>query len=132
MKSFPSHKIKSTVTTDCMPTCKDWQVRFKKNRFQPSPDQILFESSTAFVKTHHSLFPKVNAHRCDKLGIELAICILVKKAGLSYSRITERQEFYEVIIVPIRHSENSGHTFKSKTKRISQSTTLPRLLLTNV
>lgn len=60
--------------------------------------------------TYHSFFSKVYSHCSDKLGVKLAVCVLIKEAGFSHARITQRQEFDEVIVLPIRHSES----FKSE------------------
>ena len=75
--------------------------------------------------THQSFFSEIYAHCCDELRVELAICILVEKTGLSHSRVAEGKELDEVIVVPIRHSERLILTCKSNTKNTASINSQP-------
>lgn len=58
-------------------------------------------------RTHHSLFPEVNADCGDELGVELVVCISVQEGGLPHAGVPQGKELYKVVIIPISHSD--GH-----------------------
>lgn len=56
---------------------------------------------------HHSLFPEVDADCGDELGVELVVCVAVQEGGLANTGVPQGKELYQVVIIPISHSE--GH-----------------------
>lgn len=63
---------------------------------------------TVWVKTHHTFFPEVYPYSGDKLGIEFIVCVSIKKCRLPHPRISKGQEFDQIVIVPIGHSDGLG------------------------
>lgn len=55
-------------------------------------------------RTHHSLFPEVNANRGDKFGVELVVCVSVQEGGLPHTGVPQGKELYKEVIIPISHS----------------------------
>lgn len=56
--------------------------------------------------THHSFFPKVYPYRRDEFGIKLVIGVSVQERRFPDPRVSEGQEFDQVIVVSISHSAN--------------------------
>lgn len=57
-------------------------------------------------RTHHPLFPEVDADSGDELGVELVVRVAVQEGGLPHARVPQGQELYQVVIIPISHSED--------------------------
>lgn len=72
--------------------------------FDPLQDWLIREDEG---RTHHSLFPEVNADCGDELGVELVVCISVQEGGLPHAGVPQGKELYKVVIIPISHSD--GH-----------------------
>lgn len=64
--------------------------------------------------THHSLFPEVDAYCGNELGVELVVCVSVQERGLPYARVTQRKELYQVVIIPISHSDDHNKPVENR------------------
>lgn len=49
--------------------------------------------------TYNSFLPKINANGRDELCLEFVICVLMQKRCLADTRIAERQELDQIIII---------------------------------
>lgn len=56
------------------------------------------------LEPHHSLFPEVDAHRGDELGVELVVGVAVEEGGLPHAGVAQRQQLDQVVVIPISHS----------------------------
>lgn len=56
--------------------------------------------------TYHSFFPKVYPYRRDEFGIKFVIGVSVQERCFSNPRVSEGQEFDQIIVVSISHSAN--------------------------
>lgn len=70
----------------------------------------------SMVETYHTLFPKIYSHRSDEFGIEFIVCVSVKKRRLPYSWVSKGQEFNQIIIISISHSDGLGRPAQEKSK----------------
>lgn len=69
---------------------------------------------------HHSLFPEVDADCGDELGVELVVCVAVQEGGLPNTRVPQGKELYQVVIIPISHSDgHEDHLEKGEKLRVT-------------
>lgn len=67
-----------------------------------------------WIRTHHSLFPEVDADCGDELGVELVVCVSVKEGGLPHAGVPQGKELYKVVIIPISHSDDRNKPVENK------------------
>ena len=51
--------------------------------------------------THHSLLPEVDAHGGGELAVELAVGVSVEEGGLAHPRVSQRQQFDQIVVVTV-------------------------------
>lgn len=91
--------------------------------FDPLQDWLIREEEG---RTHHSLFPEVNANCGDELGVELVVCISVKEGGLPHAGVPQGKELYKVVIIPISHSDGHEEHLQER-NTLNNSPTTPSL-----
>lgn len=57
---------------------------------------------------NHTFFPKIYSHCGDEFGIEFIVCVSIEKCCLPDSWVSKGQEFNQIIIVSISHSDGLG------------------------
>lgn len=70
------------------------------------------------LRTHHSLFPEVDADCGDELGVELVVCVSVQEGGLPHAGVPQGKELYKVVIIPISHSDDRNKPVENRQRRI--------------
>lgn len=81
-------------------------------------------------RTHHSLFPEVNAHCGCELAVELVVSVPVEESGLSHPRVPQSQQLDQIVIVPVSHGDaecstchSSNHSYKAVGSLLCHETT---------
>lgn len=88
--------------------------------FPPPLPSPLSLTHTHTKETHHTLFSKVDAYCRDELWVELVVCVSIQQSGLSNPRISEGQEFDQIVIVPISHSADLDEPANQEKRKISR------------